>query len=380
MSNEQLKHIFESSTCLTKKQMISYVSGNMTNEEAHAVETHLNSCMLCSDAVDGMLEQQAKALQELPTLNADFLKSNLPDTGKQINLTAASSQQKTIKKNNVQNLWRSVSLAAGLLLLVVSVWYYRMLQEDSAKPQIAQELPPTTHIEENTSSALQPIAMNEVATEDNSEKASVKAVPATLSAREAIMDDAKAMAPAFAEKKVIKQLEDVTVKAEKAPLIAMDERKSITSDEIEKMPTRSTNDIASTTAAAPAQTSFGNSYTPDKNESLVQGGTKNVGVYTRDAGNIKDEQRIALHSVNDVLERADKLYDAKQYNSALNIYICESKNEINSNDDKDKARLGAARCYIAIGDMQRAKAYLMAVAAKHGKHKREAKRLLKQMD
>jgi FimV-like protein len=77
------------------------------------------------------------------------------------------------------------------------------------------------------------------------------------------------------------------------------------------------------------------------------------------------------------MEQADKLYEAKQYNDALNIYLRESNKESNDNERRDEARIGAARCYIALGDKKRAQALLMAVSAKHGRHKREAKRLLK---
>jgi hypothetical protein len=386
MSNEELKHIFENSTCLTKKQMVSYVSGNMTIEEARAVETHLNSCALCSDAVDGMQEQQEKALN---TINADFLQHHLASTGKSINLTATTSgQQVGVKKKNTQNLLRTVSLAAGLLLLVVSIWYTRMLQEDSIKSPIAQELPPQTEMK--AAHEPQPIAMNEVAKESNNESQQATAPARKIEATKALTaNDVTANAPAVAS---VEKNDKKATLDEVAPLIGADERKMTTSEEIEKMPTRSTNNIASTnagvyqnkTAASPAhpQTSFGNSYNQNKNESLSLGGAKDEGTAYNVDGVKTLGKRAATtqkESIEDKLEQADKLYEAKQYNDALNIYLREV-NHTTDNDRKDEARIGAARCYIAVGDKKRAKTLLMAVSAKHGKHKREAKRLLKELD
>ncbi len=54
MSNHD--HIFTPSKCLSKQQLIQYLQNTLEQEEVYLVESHLNDCALCSDAIDGLME------------------------------------------------------------------------------------------------------------------------------------------------------------------------------------------------------------------------------------------------------------------------------------------------------------------------------------
>jgi hypothetical protein len=54
MSN--LNDIFKHSHCLSQTQLLSYIDQTLDQEEIQAVESHINDCAMCSDAVDGLFE------------------------------------------------------------------------------------------------------------------------------------------------------------------------------------------------------------------------------------------------------------------------------------------------------------------------------------
>ena len=60
---EQLIHILDQSVCLSRKQMKEYLSGTMQQEEMHAAEIHLNTCPLCSMAMEGFEAHSEEALE-----------------------------------------------------------------------------------------------------------------------------------------------------------------------------------------------------------------------------------------------------------------------------------------------------------------------------
>lgn len=369
MSNEQLKHIFDNSTCLTKKQMKSYVTGSMTNEEAHAAEVHLNSCPLCNDAVDGLFAQQEAGFSAMQTLNADFLKDHFGNINPQVHLNTftATNHAKHIdlhkKKAKVHHLWRTASIAAGLVLLAGMLWYYRMLHEDVNKQQIAQELPSVQR--EAGESEPPPIVMNEPivaqadkrpATNDKAAIAKTKTVNITHDAGGVQHDDTTQLVTGVYE----------------SPS-AVNEEKIIARSAPEKLPAKAnaakalTNTRASENRedipVAIAPRSMGNSYNMDAATGVAE-----------------IEKAVKKETISiDRLDQAHKLYEAKRYNDALNIYLKEISST-KDNDYKDEARIGAAKCYLAAGDTTKAKVYLMTVYAGRGEHKREAKKMLKEIE
>ena len=121
--NEDLKHIFDQSACLTRRQVIDYADGSMNREEVHVIEHHLIGCPLCNTAVDAVLGNK-QALPALESLNTVFLKEHFHLLTPEIHFNSlapaqAMSQKKTKKK--VHPLWYFGAAAAG----AAALWYLK---------------------------------------------------------------------------------------------------------------------------------------------------------------------------------------------------------------------------------------------------------------
>lgn len=397
MSNAQLIHIFDNSTCLTKKQMRDYVGGKMTNEEAHAVEVHLNSCPLCNDAVEGLFEQQEAGLATMHELNTDFLKDHFGLSNPQVHLNSMAATQSVRKhvprekkpaKTTILS-WRSTSLAAGLLLLAGLIWFYRV---DHRAPE------PIAKVTDNLSKQSpeiagkpgEPVAGKAIAmNEPKAEKRSVvQAITEPASKRMVdIAPDAvntSAQVANISADTAGKSLKELTVTAYKVPLIGEDERRVIQSEDIEKMPTRDAPKAAATSAGV-YQPSYGNSYdysTSNKADQIkIAGARSSKTAYTVDGVQVKSSDSKISKKVAtepDKLQAADQLYSQKSYGDALNVYTKEM--HAADADRKQAAMLGAARCYLALGNNAQAKKLLQnLVDSSNGSVRRHARRLLREI-
>ncbi|MBL7682249.1 MAG: hypothetical protein JNK00_02720 [Flavipsychrobacter sp.] len=391
MSKEQLKHIFDQSSCLTKKQLKGYVSGSMTNEEVHAVEVHLNSCPMCSDAVDGLFAEQEGGFAAMSKVNTDFLKEHFGNSNPQIHLNnvvpgavvkAKKPTPAMMKAKSTRSYFafRVTSVAATILLAMAAIWYYRLTQDVMTENStIAQELsqpetntqqpalPDNTEtlaaipVADSTSVPVQSIIQESSTTQDEgvvamAEDMSAKEKPGllkrlgnkveTIAAKkttEKVLGAIKNNDPdkyatsaknQFVEDQKKKNKEEIAVSAYKVPLIGEDERKVITADEIEKMPTRNTGSMTATAALE----------------------------------DVKLEK----------IEQADKLFQAGKLNDALSMYTQEMRNAKNKGK-RQQAAIGAVRCYIVLGNKYKAKDILRSIVDEGGPYKREAKRMLKEM-
>jgi hypothetical protein len=128
MNSEQLTYILGGSSCVSKRQLRDYVQGTLTNEEVHAIEVHLISCPLCSDAIEGLFEQKEKgAVASLAGLNNNFLKDHFGRINPQIHLNslapAAAHKLKHKKTHHAPPVFSTSTIAAGLILAAGVVWY-----------------------------------------------------------------------------------------------------------------------------------------------------------------------------------------------------------------------------------------------------------------
>ncbi len=102
--SEKLPNIFSSSKCLSPAQLESYARGTLTATEQQAVEKHLLDCELCSDALEGIVEQ--------------IQKINLQEDVKAIN---QSLKRKYIRKHTIFfSPLKLSAIAAAILLLLFS--------------------------------------------------------------------------------------------------------------------------------------------------------------------------------------------------------------------------------------------------------------------
>ena len=58
-----LSNIWTHSNCLTKSQLINYIKQNLDRDEVYLVESHLNDCPICSDALDGIIDEDLDIVQ-----------------------------------------------------------------------------------------------------------------------------------------------------------------------------------------------------------------------------------------------------------------------------------------------------------------------------
>lgn len=382
MSNEQLKHIFDDSVCLTKRQMKDYVSGAMTNEEAHALEVHLNSCPFCSEAIEGMLSlEPAEASTVLNDLNANFLKEHLSDnntahstvhhpppaTGTHIKPTEA--KKKTIP------LWRTVSIAAALLLFLGILWYntgYRQPEitasladkttlPEPSKPLVAANDAATTLHDKPNSEALLAAKQKQPVPE------TVKSIKPTTeiaapSATSVSAFQPAATAPAADANTGKKESEDVVVTSYKVPLIdkyAPGTTTTAKPEQVEKMATRNTENIAAVNEAPAAKMRLGNS-ADEVNASAAK--------------ERKKEKAVAAANETDNIDEGNKLYAQKRYSAAVTVFQKEFSNTDKSR--RHEAMLMAARCYLNLGNKDKATQLLQNIIEEGGPKKREAKKLL----
>jgi hypothetical protein len=52
--NEHFADIFTQTACPSQDQLLAYVKGELSAEERHEVELHLQDCEMCSEAVEGL--------------------------------------------------------------------------------------------------------------------------------------------------------------------------------------------------------------------------------------------------------------------------------------------------------------------------------------
>jgi len=453
--NDQLVHIFDDSTCLTKRQLKDYVTGIMGDEECHAAEVHLNSCPFCSDAVDGMMMHKDEAAQLLADLNPDFLKEHFAQNMPQVHLNSIAvpvDQHMTgkKKKNNTRPLWRTASVAAAVLFCMGLVWYYGYQKEAFRNDKIAQDLPAnknavsaepdkemivSTTPETPVASRTQDVAATKTATDE----------PLTVTAAPEKKEDADKPAAA-----------DVAATPEaKKPAAALVAGK-LTADSQYTLRTSSQNYGYSNVQSSDARPYYGNalqnnrslnqSFNTSDNYSLsrqsqssgtpslvssnklakpftlpkpaakeaeVQSApaaaqndmaTTSTGAYqSKSATNVNvsgarsEEARYVVNGVEtkrkkdlqaDIsLKKAkwkasdangDDLYDKGDYKAALAAY-----NRDMSSDNKGRrhyATLGAARCYLNMGQKTKAKQLLQGLIDEGGAQSRAAKKMLRKID
>jgi hypothetical protein len=153
--NERLRHIFDYSTCLNRRQMRQYVAAQMSSEERHAAEVHLNTCQFCSEALDGLMASNGVSVKLMEDLNASFIKEHLELTVPHVHVNSiaaapiqktSASQHKTIQSNK-----RIIILVGGVLSAFAVMWYIEFLKDanrhkthiEPAIYQSAATAPPT---------------------------------------------------------------------------------------------------------------------------------------------------------------------------------------------------------------------------------------------
>lgn len=397
MSKEQLKHIFEQSSCLTKKQLKEYVSGSMSSEEAHAVEQHLHSCPMCSDAIDGLMAQQGKGVEVMNTISADFLTKHLgaanPQTPRNINMSATNTNYTNdtkkkpapamIKAKPVRSYFafRTMSVAATILFAIVGIWYYRLTNDVLQESQpVAQELPKPAPVE-------QPAVAQYV--EDIEQAVAAAADMMSNGAAEAGTQTSITQSPATKDKGVVAMAAPAPEKEEKQGLLkklgnkieAVAAKKTtqqllgaIKNDNPDKYATSAKNQFVEEQRMKPKEERADVADMQPGNASRATGNSYQP---AEDVKAVTLSEKEALEPVSKI-DKADQLLKSGKASDALNLYTQEMRGA-SSRGKRQEAAIGAARCYVALGNRYKAKDILLSIVDEGGPRKREAKRMLKEL-
>lgn len=373
MSKEQLKHIFEDSTCLTARQVKGYVTGKMVHEEAHAVEVHLLSCPLCSDAVEAMTEHKTRgAVATMEKLDAGFIAKHFGVTTQEITATKNTppvlkagsyttapekEQPKTVRK-----LWKPMALAASLLAVVAVLWFMRdnIFPQDSG--QLAQV---TTPVQE-----AEPVIAYKPATDTNATPVTDTAAVATEvdvmeDMQTAIPDAAADKAKALKEAALLKDAGKKPADEKLAATTALTAKK--TKEEIKPLP------MAARQSSADALPRMGNSYTGPEAPAATPTTTADKAAAKEEVEAVKKNTEPARTG----LEKADDLFNKGKYRRALKMYQDEM-GDTRSNR-RDAATYMAARCHIELGEKMQARTLLNSLVNENSVKKGQAQQMLNQI-
>ncbi len=113
-----MKHLFNSTKCLSQEQLENYLNDNISREEQFRIENHLLDCELCAAAVEGFSQMS------MQTEDLDFLKNFSSELEGKIPVQKEAIVR-DLKPRRSARL-RSIAAAAAMLLLPISIFLYQL--------------------------------------------------------------------------------------------------------------------------------------------------------------------------------------------------------------------------------------------------------------
>lgn len=394
MSKEELKHIFEHSSCLTQRQLKGYVSGKMVHEEAHAVEAHLLSCPLCNDAVEGMMAGKAdSAIAGMEKLNADFLAQHLGIPVKEIKAATPpppATKQKAFNpptgggpQRSSRAVWKPMAAAAAFLAIVAVMWLMRDTifpqgQEQKLAQEIVVEEPKASSrpMEVLPTTDTEAVAMAEEAVEE----ITTALDPNTESAASAMQPGALAAEQPKTGKEELKKSQLAMTTAAKTEASRMTtgslQQTAATKD-------KSNLDVAASAPKYDGAQRMGNSFTGPQNIATTKEATAREEL--ADEAEVKKEAKVNPVIQEKLGERArsgidkgDELYNKGKYKRALKAYQDEMYDS--RSNKRDGATYMAAKCHLAMGEETQARTLLNSLIHSNSSKKGQAEELLRNMN
>ncbi|OJW84926.1 MAG: hypothetical protein BGO69_10300 [Bacteroidetes bacterium 46-16] len=415
--NGELKHIFDESACLSRRQLKDYVSGQMANEECHAVEHHLNGCPLCSSAIDGMLLDPAKALETVTEMNTDFLKEHFMLKNPQANTNTAAPAAPIMETPKpgakMKPFWRTAAAAAAIFAVICLFWYIRSAQRSDQNVMIAQKFDDEKNARAAAAKAEAEQAPKPVAEENTlaatAPSGETASPPETVPAQQAVTASAEQAgkvqqneAPA-ADMAAAKKASDEQAKMLKQVPPALADNKKALAEKAKNTPEAKKPGSPETSKLAVGN----NTRNPAKDEHHAS--TENVVAAKEDKSNKNKAATETVHTLaqpaapapaarneasadaasgagansaeklpEDKLDRGKYYFKKQKWSEAL----AEYKGEINnaSKSKRHEASYMAAQCYVKLGNNKEAERLLKIIVDEGGAEKRHAKKLLESID
>jgi TolA-binding protein len=363
--NKALIHIFDSSACLNRRQMKDYVSGAMTNEEVHAAEVHLNSCMFCSEAIDGLYEQREQgAVGAMVALDNEFLKEKLSLSHPEVHLNSlAPAQSASYAAPRRRGRYKTkplkhTSAIAAMLLLGFGLWWYMGRDKGYSHTLPEQSVASTTNDNIGT-----PYGGENTPKPEKSTILALASDPAE--AGKEIKAVAANTAPAGNKTGSLQPATPVNAVPATEPKEKKAEEKKLAIAAAAKL----TDGPSPSSTASPKTFDVLTGATGSNNE-----GARKSDLRTSFTDNRETSKEIAPAAT----EQGDSYYSQGKYSAALSAY----KKDM-SHPDKMKrleATVMAARCYLSLGNKADAQQLLQQLVEEGGPQKRAAKKLLKEMN
>ena len=111
MSEELTYKLYSPTGCIPEQTMFDYIDNKLGPKEQHEVEKHMLDCELCADAMEGL--RMVKDRSRIAAINQRIS-----------GMMAAPAEKKVVKMNYYRI---SASIAAGIVLLIGSVFMFRFL-------------------------------------------------------------------------------------------------------------------------------------------------------------------------------------------------------------------------------------------------------------
>jgi len=355
--NEQLKHIFDISACPTQRQVQDYLSGTMPREEMYVFEHHIHSCILCSEALDGFLEQPQKAITGLAELNNTFLKDHLELHPPQIYLNSIAHTAAGKDAGN-NTLWKPLAIAATLLLCLGLGWYFKNYRQKNDISVIAQL---NTKDSEIKRTSVETANQSRTANDNRSLQEEEKKNKKIFLYSEKTDNTQSVSVPQTAPEAIKESAPKVSTPALQPANFEKDESaNSPKKENAEEQP-----------VAAYREASSPPSIASDKRSEAIS-----------EDDNSKKEKSINIASAQPANESNDNLADNYYQNGNYSKALTEFKKQIRNRDVQQSqyAQLMTARCYLQLGEQNHAKEMLEELAENgNGSYKRQARRLLRQI-
>jgi FimV-like protein len=391
MIKEDVKHLFDRSACLNKRQFEAYLSGNMITEEVYGIEHHINGCPLCSMAMDGM-QLRKDALEVSAGLNTDFIKDHFAMMPQQSSSGASYIKNLKPKEINTKPLMTTVKVLVAIGACAAILWFVQSVGknnsnepvEETKQEEVVNVATPPQQEEQQVIVEEPLMADTTQAAEPVPEAAPVQEKPAigppedkpVVSTRPATTASAVSTKPAIITKPVGPVTKPVAINK---PLTPTTKPTTVPPKPVATKQTVIPNLAAPATTTAP----------PPVVKEIPREEPKPV---------VKQEERPAPKEEpkpkptppapkkeeasedlpSDPIAAGKALMDKRSYNAAIN----RMRNEMRSNNKsrRQEAVILVARCYQAMGNKDRAAELLKSVVDEGGPEKKNAKKLLKEVD
>jgi hypothetical protein len=388
MMKEDVKHIFDRSACLNKRQIEAYLSGNMITEEVYAIEHHINGCPLCSMALDG-IQQRTDALEVIGQLNSDFLKDHfavMPEPAS----SGAAAYVKNLKPKAVaaaaassgSGAGTAIKLAVGIAACIGILWFIQNAGKDKqTEKQVAatEQSVNETPVEEQSVIVEEPLLADtqvvvaeeppvETRLEDEAAAAKVAVGPPENKKPEVVARPAVTTKPATTQtaKITVPPPPKATTAKVPPPKTPVAPQKTAPVALAKPLPPPSPKEIAREQPKPQ----------PARQEPAPEPKVERQEPKEEPKPAAKKEESEELPS--DPIAAGKALMDKRNYNAAIN----KMRNEMRSNNKsrRQEAVMLVAKCYQQMGNKDRAKELLTSLVDEGGKEKKAAKKALKEVD